>query len=1183
MMKSRKLRLTTTAVVLVVAATAHADVSFPVEITRDGRMSLAIYNADGQMVRTLATGKPVARGAHTMTWDGRDRYGNALPVGDYTWKLLANDGLRSEFITQVGQNVDPVWEKATGNHQAPGSAAVDATGLYRFGSVNEGAHWGVKTDQDGKFIWTNDRGAEDPWVHGSLSVTIIGGRLYELIPNGTVYGYEATTGEVFTGSDRKPKPWNFRWEGYVVPEGTKEEERRKLNPVYSPDDLAGDAAGDQLVAAYRRHDAVSWFDAKDGKLLDTATVLPKLAGIAVGKDGAVLAISQGAVVSFNMQSKTPRQLIPADKLDSPWRLCVSPVSGDIFVAENSELANRNERLPRHCQVKCFSADGKLLKSYGRPEGREDGTYVATDFRGLSDIESDHAGGFVITEGGQTPPRRSARFDAEGRLLHEWLGAQHYGVIVCPEPGDPRHVWFRSNADKAGLVRCEVDAINKSWKVVEIYQDVFAKNSYASAPGVPYLFAHDGRIYIHGGGVGPGGISLSIYDPVKKTLRPCNASGKKINKTFLWNDLNDDGLASDDEIEWLKRSEIGGAMNPADLTVITTPHATGYQPGHSFTPSRITPGGTPVYVAADAKEQKPWIENSRKSHPFDFRQGADGSWYGCFAESTSNPLEGTENHGPWYYNSCSAIDRLVKWDKDWKPLWSVGRHSSDNDHETGTSSMGRGLVGLAHGCVVWGDASDEEMVRPTVWTEDGLYVDELLRVPVDYMPKSIHGENNSNEYPMGHIQMDPKTGETFFYAMNSGGGAPIYRITGWNGWQRAEGTVKLSKLASPVARHDGSGLKGEYFNNANLSGDPAVTRNDKLVFFHWLQGLDKVPDGIDSKQFSARWTGQVEAPTSELYRFVFESVSPWRGGGWGTPGRPVFVKLWIGGNLVIDTTTGKFTETTYAFPQTYQGIYGEIPLQAGERYNLRLECSFAGNAVAKLCWETPGLDRLGIPPVFLHPEPGAKMTVETPISKRPEVIADIGFEEKDGALSWSRAGGDVFGRLTGNTRRVPGKIGSAIEFNAKGEFAPAVFPIDEELRLPDTDYTVAFWFKTTAKNLRLCEARRYTSYNNRWSDHIVSLAGGKVRFALQGDQPLETPDLFNDGQWHYVVTTVGSGGQRLHVDGQLIATGKITRRTKTSNRLGLDLGPGVGEGVVAMDEAKVFGRALTAAELKTGRP
>jgi len=101
---------------------------------------------------------------------------------------------------------------------------------------------------------------------------------------------------------------------------------------------------------------------------------------------------------------------------------------------------------------------------------------------------------------------------------------------------------------------------------------------------------------------------------------------------------------------------------------------------------------------------------------------------------------------------------VKWGPDGRSLWSVGRHSPDNDYETGSSAMARGLVGLTHGGVVWGDASDEETARPTVWTEDGLYVDELLRVPTDNLPKEAYGMFNANEYPAGHLHTNAKGGQ-----------------------------------------------------------------------------------------------------------------------------------------------------------------------------------------------------------------------------------------------------------------------------------------------------------------------------------------------------------------------------------------------------------------------------------------
>lgn len=143
--------------ILVIAVPLRAEVSIPYSVPCDGRVSFAIYNMDGQLVRTLLTGKPLPAGEHAIAWDGLDRYGYPLPAGRYTWKLLSTTGLRAQFITQVGQNVDPAWEKATGNHAAPSSAVIDATGLYHLGATNEGAHWGVKTDLSGKHLWINDR------------------------------------------------------------------------------------------------------------------------------------------------------------------------------------------------------------------------------------------------------------------------------------------------------------------------------------------------------------------------------------------------------------------------------------------------------------------------------------------------------------------------------------------------------------------------------------------------------------------------------------------------------------------------------------------------------------------------------------------------------------------------------------------------------------------------------------------------------------------------------------------------------------------------------------------------------------------------------------------------------------------------------------------------------------------
>lgn len=1140
------------------AAEPSVDASIGYEVPKAGRVSLAVYDKDGRMVRTLHTGTPHAAGKHAATWDGLDRYGKPLPAGEYTWKLVATTGLRAEFITQIGQNVDPVWERATGNHEAPVGVAIDATGLYRVGATNEGGHYALKTDLEGRHGWAGDRWSADPWSQGTVAVTLVNGRLFELLPNGDLYGYDAKTGRVFTGGNHDPKPWNFCWEGFTPPADAKDDEKRKLRAKECPRDLAADVSNDLILAAYPQHDAVSWFSAKDGKLVETAKGLPKLAGVAGGTDGTAFAICDGAVVTFTRAAKEPKVVIAAEQLQNPWRLAVDAKSGDILVAENSL---KYPGAKPHHQVKRFTSSGKLLNSYGTPAGRTDGEYVPTDFRGLSDIEADHAGGFVVTEGNHTPPRRTARFDADGNLVREWYGAQHYGVIAAPEPADPRFVWTLANAPQKGLIRWQIDYAKKTWRVAEVYQDVFAANPFANTPTVPHVFEKDGRIYIQGGALEPNGLALVVYDPKAKAVRPCAASGSRDNKkkAYLWSDLNDDGKASDDELNWQLGHRLGGWVDPDTLALFTTPTPTDYNPGARHDPTQITAGGTPVYAAKPTALLPAVAEAGGSYHSFDFRRDPSGSVYGCFADSAKNPNEGSENHGAWYYNSCSAIDRLVKWDKAGKQLWSVGRHSPDNDHETGSTAMARGLVGLTHDCVIWGDASDEESARPTVWTADGLYIDELLRLPSDTVPKDAYGIFNANEYPCGRLHTNPKTGEVLYFALNSGGGAPVYRITGWDGWHRQEGKFTLKEPAKAAAKRDGIGLTGEYFNTPDCTGEPALTRADKLVYFNW--GKSTPDKAITADTFSVRWTGQYEAVTNEDLRFEVRGSFPWR-----DRGKPLFTKLWLNGKLVIDSKD--------------EHSYIRVRLAAGQRVDLKLECGFKkGEAAVALSHDTPGLDRRAVLPEFLHPKPTGQTTaVEVVVEKRPAVIARFDFEEMDGVLAWSAAGGEVFGRLTGDAKRVPGKVGTGIELTANGEFAPAMFPIDEELRLPDADYAVAFWFKTAAPDVRLCEAKRYSSYNNRWSDHVVAVEGGKLRFTLAGDAPLWSERKVNDGGWHHVVSTVGAGGQKLYLDGQLVGTGKLSRRTKTSNRLGLDLGPGGGTGTVAFDEVRVLGKAATAEEV-----
>ncbi|MEJ2494856.1 MAG: glycoside hydrolase family 3 C-terminal domain-containing protein, partial [Ignavibacteriaceae bacterium] len=57
--------------------------------------------------------------------------------------------------------------------------------------------------------------------------------------------------------------------------------------------------------------------------------------------------------------------------------------------------------------------------------------------------------------------------------------------------------------------------------------------------------------------------------------------------------------------------------------------------------------------------------------------------------------------------------------------------------------------------------------------------------------------------------------------------------------------------------DKTGMKGEYFNNMKLSGEPVVTRIDPNVDFNF--GTKSPAPGIPEDQFSVRWTGKIIPP------------------------------------------------------------------------------------------------------------------------------------------------------------------------------------------------------------------------------------------------------------------------------------------------------------------------------------
>ncbi|MGD8782680.1 MAG: glycoside hydrolase family 3 C-terminal domain-containing protein [Ignavibacteria bacterium] len=67
----------------------------------------------------------------------------------------------------------------------------------------------------------------------------------------------------------------------------------------------------------------------------------------------------------------------------------------------------------------------------------------------------------------------------------------------------------------------------------------------------------------------------------------------------------------------------------------------------------------------------------------------------------------------------------------------------------------------------------------------------------------------------------------------------------------------SKYFTEVEGTGKTGMKGEYFDNMSLSGEPVVTRIDSIVNFSF--GLNPPAPGIPGDKFSVRWTGKIVPP------------------------------------------------------------------------------------------------------------------------------------------------------------------------------------------------------------------------------------------------------------------------------------------------------------------------------------
>ncbi len=172
-------------------------------------------------------------------------------------------------------------------------------------------------------------------------------------------------------------------------------------------------------------------------------------------------------------------------------------------------------------------------------------------------------------------------------------------------------------------------------------------------------------------------------------------------------------------------------------------------------------------------------------------------------------------------------------------------------------------------------------------------------------------------------------------------------------------IPNASVASIFTDNSGTatGWNANFYNNTTLSGAPARTQIDSSITNgnngSWGTGS---PDPlIPANNFTARWTGQVMPQYSQIYYFVVNADDGSR--------------LWVNNQLVIDKWSGGANAD-----QT-----GAIDLQAGVKYDIRLECNeLTGFAKTQLSWYSSDQAKQIIPKERLFPT----ITGSAPIAGNP---------------------------------------------------------------------------------------------------------------------------------------------------------------------------------------------------------
>ena len=378
------------AAVLCACAATAVEVSYSLALP--GNVTIVIEDSAGRRVRNLLSDAPRQSGRNSEEWDGRDDFGNPMPLGEYRWRGIAHGEITANWSGSFYSPGSTPWKQHTrpgGWNLRPSGAGgwlSDHVAPWCLFTDSEHVYVGCKTAEAGDAIIQCDLNGCKKW--GALWLGLSGA--HAMCTDGSVL-YVA--GEGFWMGERLGVNL-FDIKGYKwVPLPKPVKDRHVLHDSALVREKSSDFSG--IVGMYLTDDCIvlllsdrrrlSFFDRKSGVWLRNEPL--------------------SAVKSLLGRPSTKIMHGVATDADGNIYRCAT---------------NRNEQC-----VKVFSPDGRLVRRIGKRGGRREGRYDPAAMGNPVDVAVDARGLVWVCENSFLPKRVSV-WTKEGALVREYVGTPFYG-------------------------------------------------------------------------------------------------------------------------------------------------------------------------------------------------------------------------------------------------------------------------------------------------------------------------------------------------------------------------------------------------------------------------------------------------------------------------------------------------------------------------------------------------------------------------------------------------------------------------------------------------------------------------------------------------------------------------------------------------------------------------------------